>query len=89
MIIEEVTLGALARARASARDQPTSQILCHAQAARSARLVELRTACASIATIGEYYKLRARSTRATYGGVMSGLIGTIAIVIAFAWPFHR
>jgi len=88
MIIEEVTLGALARARASARDEPTSQILCQAQAARSARLVELRTACARIATVGEYYKLRARSTRATYGGVLSGLIGTTAIVMAFAWPFH-
>jgi hypothetical protein len=88
MIIEEVTLGALARAQASARNQPTSQILCQAQAARSARLVELRTACARIATIGEYYKLRTRSTRATYGGVVSGLIGTAAIVVAFAWPFH-
>jgi hypothetical protein len=88
MILEEVTLGALARARASAHDQPTSQILCQAQAARSARLVELRTAAARIATIGEYYKLRARSTRATYGGVLFGLIGTTAIIMAFAWPFH-
>jgi hypothetical protein len=88
MIIEEVTLGALARAQACARNQSTSQILCHAQAARSARLVELRTACSRIATIGEYYKLRARSTRATYGGAFSGLIGTAAIVVAFVWPFH-
>jgi len=88
MIIEEVTLGALARAQASARDPSTSQILCEAQTARSARLVELRTACARIATIGEYYKLRARSTRATYGGVLFGLIGTTAIVVAFAWPLH-
>jgi len=88
MIIEEVTLGALARARASARDLQTSEILVAAQTARSARLVELRTASARIATIGEYYKLRARSTHATYGGILSGLIGTIAIVMAFAWPFH-
>ena len=88
MILEEVTLGALARARASAHDQPTSQILCQAQAARSARLVELRTAAARIATIGEYYKLRARSTRAAYGGVLFGLIGTTAIIMAFVWPFH-
>lgn len=95
MIIEEVTLGALARALASAREEPTSQILCQAQAqaARSsrlgsARLVELRTACARIAPVGGYYKLRARSTRATYGGFLSGLIGAIAIVMAFAWPFH-
>jgi len=39
-----------------------------------------------IATIGEYYKLRNRSTWATYGGVALGLIGTAAIVAAFAWP---
>jgi hypothetical protein len=88
MIIEEVTLGALARARASARDHAASQMLCEAQTARSARLMELRAACARIATIGEYYKLRARSTRATYGGVLAGLIGTIAIMVAFTWPLH-
>ena len=44
MIIEEVTLGALARALASAREEPTSQILCQAQAqaARSSRLGSAR-----------------------------------------------
>ena len=67
MIIEEVTLQALARGRASAVDLAASQILCQAQTARAARLLELRTAAARIATVGEYYKLRARSTRATYG----------------------
>jgi hypothetical protein len=59
MIIEEVTLGALARARASARDEEASRILCQAEEAPTARLMELRAACAKIATIGEYYKLRA------------------------------
>jgi hypothetical protein len=48
--------------------------------------MELRTAGARIATVGEYYRLRARSTRATYIGVFSGLAGTAAIVAAFAWP---
>lgn len=86
MIIEEVTLGALARA--SARDEAASQVLCHAEAARAARLAELRTACANIATIGEYYKLRARSTRATYGGVFASLVGTILIVSAFTGVIH-
>ena len=86
MIIEEVTLAALARAKATARDDPASQKLCDAQTARSARLLELRTAAATIATVGEYYKLRNRSTWATYGGVTLGLIGTAAVVAAFAWP---
>ena len=88
MIIEEVTLQALARARASARDPGASTMLRQAQTARAARLLELRTAGARIATVGEYYRLRARSTRATYGGVLSGVLGTAAIVAAFAWPMH-
>ena len=88
MIIEEVTLQALARARASARDPEASTMLRQAQTARAARLLELRTAGARIATVGEYYRLRARSTRATYGGVLSGVLGTAAIVAAFAWPMH-
>ena len=86
MIIEEVTLQALARARGSAVDEPASNILCEAQTARAARLLELRTAGARIASIGEYYKLRTRSTWATYVGVLSGLIGTAAVVATFAWP---
>ena len=86
MIVEEITLMALAQARGSAQDEPSSRKLCEAQTARAARLLELRTAAARIATVGEYYKLKARSTRATYGGVLAGLIGTAAVVAAFAWP---
>lgn len=86
MIVEEVTLVALARARATARDRTASKRLCRVQAARAARLLELRLAAARIAAVGEYYKLKARSTRATYGGVVCGVIGTAAIVAAFAWP---
>jgi hypothetical protein len=86
MIIEEMTLVALSRATATARDQMSSQILCEARAARAARLLELRVAAARIATVGEYYKLRHRSSWATYAGVLCGLLGTAAIVTAFAWP---
>jgi hypothetical protein len=86
MIIEEATLMALARARAHAPDEQTSKRLREAQTARTVRLLELRTAAGQIVTIGEYYKLRARSTRATYGGILCGLIGSAAIIAAFAWP---
>ena len=86
MIIEEITLMALSRATATARDQMSSQILCDARTARAARLLELRTAAARIATVGEYYKLRHRSSWATYAGLVCGLLGTAAIVGAFAWP---
>jgi hypothetical protein len=86
MIIEEVTLRALARATATARDHKASLEICDAQIARAARLAELRGAATIIATIGEYYKTRERSTWATYGGVLLGLLGTAAFVAAFAWP---
>jgi len=86
MIIEEITLMALSRARATARDQVSSQRLCDAQIARAARLVELRIAAARIATVGEYYKLRYRSSWATYAGVGCGLLATATIFTAFAWP---
>jgi hypothetical protein len=87
MIIEEVTLMALARASAGGhRDAHASQRLCDAQSARAARLMQLRVAAARIASVGEYYKLRERSRWATYAGVLYGLLGTAAIVAAFAWP---
>jgi hypothetical protein len=86
MIIEEATLMALARARADKPDEQTSERLREVQTARTARLLELRTTASQIVTIGEYYKLRARSTHATYGGILCGLIGGAAIIAAFAWP---
>ena len=61
-------------------------MLCQAQTARAARLLELRTAGAKIAAIGEYYQLRSRSSWATYGGAICGLLGTAAVIAAFAWP---
>lgn len=86
LIIEEATLVALAGARETAPNEAAVKTLSRAQAARPARLLELRIAAAKVVTVGEYYKLRTRSTRATYGGIGFGLIGTAAIVAAFSWP---
>jgi hypothetical protein len=86
MIIEEVTLMALAQAREGAPDTAAVKTLSRAQAARTARLLELRVAAAKVVTVGEYYKLRTRSARATYGGIACSLIGIAAIVAAFSWP---
>jgi hypothetical protein len=36
--------------------------------------------------MGAFYRTRARSTQAMYGGVAFGLAGIIAIVAAAAWP---
>ena len=88
MRIEELTLVALSCAAAAAGDQASREKLCEAQAARAIRLRELRTTAAMVVTVGEYYKLRQRSSWATYGGVLCGLMGTAAIVTAFAWPLH-
>jgi hypothetical protein len=86
MIIEEATLMALAQAREGAPDAAAVKTLSRAQAARTARLLELRVAAAKVVTVGEYYKLRTRSARATYGGIACSLIGIAAIVAAFSWP---
>jgi hypothetical protein len=92
MIIEKITLMALvgAQGRISAgtdeSDSKICQILGQAEAARAIRLTELRNAAAQIAAIGDYYKLRSRSTRATYGGIFCFLVGSVAIMAAFIWP---
>lgn len=85
MAIEEVTLTRLAEATENSFERASRKMLSRAQTARAARLLELRTAAAQVAIIGEYYALRARSTRATWGGVTCGLLGAAAIVLAFAW----
>ena len=88
MIVEEMTLVALSRAARNARDQAAREKFCQAQAARAARLLELRAAAAMVASVGEYYTLRYRSSWATYGGILCGLLATAAIVLAFAWPLQ-
>jgi hypothetical protein len=84
--LEEATLVALAQVIEDAQDPSTRDNLRQAQTARAARLAELRTAAANVATVGEYYALRARSTLAMYGGTVCGVLDTAAIVLAFAWP---
>jgi hypothetical protein len=86
MIIEEVTLIALAHTTARVKVVEEANRLRQAQDARAARLKELRDAAARVATIGEFYRVRYRSSMATYGGLICGLLGTAAIVAAFAWP---
>jgi hypothetical protein len=86
MIIEKMTLMTLALAHEKPIGRKMARELEEAQAARAARLAELRSAAARITTIGEYYALRSRNTWATYGGIMCGLIGTAAIIAAFALP---
>jgi hypothetical protein len=72
MAIEEVTLTRLAHATEGAPGYDAGSTLSRAQEARAARLLELRTAATNIATVGEYYAVRARNTRATYGGIICG-----------------
>ena len=86
MRLEEATLMKLAQTQEKVPDRGACDMRRRAQAARIARLLELRTAAASIAVIGEFYALRARSTQATYLGTLFGMLGTAGIVLAFAWP---
>jgi hypothetical protein len=69
MIIEKMTLMALPQAKEHPPGREKRGELEEAQEARAVRLTELSSAAAQIAVIGEYYKLRGRSTRATYGGI--------------------
>lgn len=87
MIVEEITLIALARGISDAQGDPgRGTMLCDARQARTTRLHELRDAAAQVATIGEYYHLRYRSAWATYAGTLTGLLGAAAVIAAFAWP---
>jgi hypothetical protein len=88
MTVEELTLIALSQARENAEIDPARANIGLAQAARAARLYELRSAAATIAEVGTYYIARARSTVATFGGVAFGFLGLVAIVAAVAWPIH-
>jgi hypothetical protein len=86
MVVEEITLMALARAEDNAISDVVSKQLREARAARAARLHELRGAAASVVALGVYYQVRARSTSATYWGIVFGLLGIIVIIAAVAWP---
>lgn len=84
--LQEATLIELAVKEEDAAKPDAENLVRHAQTAAAARLLELRTAAARIAAIGEYYALQARSVQATYGGTSFGIAGTALIVLAFAWP---
>ncbi|HZE31384.1 MAG TPA: hypothetical protein VE198_08100 [Actinoallomurus sp.] len=84
MIIEELTLFALANA-VSTCIREDREILEMTQKGRAARLKELRDAACQVAVIGEFYRLRFRSSWATYAGLLCGLLGTALVVGTFAW----
>jgi hypothetical protein len=87
MIVEEVTLAALACAVQSATEKGLDVTeLKEAQHVRAARLKELRNAAAQVAVIGEYYRLKRRSSWATYGGVLCGVAGAAIVIATLAWP---
>lgn len=87
MIVEEITLMALARGINDTHgDAGKCAMLCDARQARTVRLHELRDAAAQVATIGEYYQLRYRSAWAAYCGTLTGLLGAAAVIAAFSWP---
>lgn len=88
IIVEDITLMALNNAAAGAVDPASVRTLKEAKAARAARLLQLRLAAAQIATLGEYYKLRRRSSCAIFFGVPFGVLATAALVAAFVWPLH-
>ncbi|MFF5079235.1 hypothetical protein ACFY36_19425 [Actinoplanes sp. NPDC000266] len=86
MIIEEITLIALAHAVVKTTEEAEINKIRSTQEARAARLKELRDAAARVATIGEFYRVRYNSTFATYAGVTLAVLGTLAIVGFFTWP---
>jgi hypothetical protein len=84
MVVEELTLSALASAEEDATDAGTCRLLKLARVARAARLHELRAAAASVVAVGVFYKVRTCSTRATYLGAACGVLGIMAIIFALA-----
>jgi hypothetical protein len=86
MIVEEVTLGAMQElvqhAVAGNAAGPILADLRQAQRARAEWLGELRRAAAEITAIGEFYRLRHRSTIATYAGVPCAALGMAGVISA-------
>jgi hypothetical protein len=76
-----INLG-LARVCGHEQSTETSRRLCEAQAARAARLHDVELTAAQIETIRDCYKLRARSTLASYGGVLCRLISSADVIAA-------
>ena len=86
MIVEEVTLVAIARAEQNASGTAARKLLGKARVARAARLHELRATAASVVSLGVYYQVKRSSKIASYLGATFGFLGVIAIITAVAWP---
>jgi hypothetical protein len=84
MIVEQLTLNALACAVNNAGSRQTREALAAAMEGRAARLTELRTAAANVVAIADFYTLRQRSRCATYGGGFSAFLGIGLVIAAFA-----
>jgi hypothetical protein len=84
MIVDELTLNVLAGAiNQRDMDADDRQRLEKALKGRVARLMELRQAASQVVAVADYYKLRRRSTHATYLGGLCAITATAAIVAAF------
>jgi hypothetical protein len=78
--IEELTLMALADASHHEKAAEWQALIQEAEVGRAARLRELRRATASIALIGEHYKLRSYSRTATILGPIFAALGAMATI---------
>ena len=85
MALEEATLVALAVARESVQDT-AADTLSHAQTARTARLLELRTAAARVAAIGEYYASEHVALRQPTAAYSAASLEPQPSFSHFAWP---
>jgi hypothetical protein len=87
MIIEELTMIALVRAVPRVRAVNANEdVIDLAKKARHGRLLDLQQAACQVATIGEYYRTKRRSSWATYVGGFAGAAGTALIMAAFILP---
>lgn len=85
LIVDELTLTALAHAVADAGDDDRA-LLERALQGRLARLQDLRSAMAQVVAIGGFYRVRRRSGVATWAGGLCGISGTALIVVSFLLP---
>jgi hypothetical protein len=87
MIVEELTLNGLAYAiHVTCSKQQLVETLHEAQQARATKLEELHACASMVTTIGEFHRLRRRSTVTSWIGCICGALGVAAIVAAFALP---
>lgn len=83
MLVEQLTLHALACAANSTRDELQRTWLQCAMEGRVARLRELELAASNVVGIADFYVLRRRSEVATYAGSAFAVAGILCIILAF------